>query len=65
MWIKLERIFGERALYGVCRGKPAGKIPLWKPRRRCLENIRMDLWGDVGLYVLVGETGGKETTGET
>jgi hypothetical protein len=28
-------------------GKPKGKIPLGKPRRRWVDNIRMDL-GEVG-----------------
>jgi hypothetical protein len=32
-------------------GKPEGRRPLGRPRRRCLDNIRMDLvevgWGDV------------------
>jgi hypothetical protein len=32
-------------------GKPEGKRPLGRPRRRCVDNIRMDLgevgWGDV------------------
>ena len=31
---------------GVCRilvGKPEGKRPLVRPRRRCVDNIRMDL----------------------
>jgi len=32
---------------GVCRvlvGKPEGKRPLGRPRRRWVDNIRMDLW---------------------
>jgi hypothetical protein len=33
------------------RGKPQGKIPLGRPRRRWMDNIKMDLgevgWGDV------------------
>jgi hypothetical protein len=28
-------------------GKPEGKRPLGRPRRRCVDNIRMDL-GEVG-----------------
>jgi hypothetical protein len=35
-------------------GKPEGRRPLGRPRRRWLDNIRMDLvevgWGDVGLH---------------
>jgi len=46
-------------------GKPEGTRPLGRPGRRWVDNIRMDLWGEVGLYSLVWETGGKEPTGET
>jgi hypothetical protein len=38
-------------LYRLLVGKPEGKRPLGRPRRRCVDNIRMDLremgWGDV------------------
>jgi len=27
----------------VCKGKPEGKRPLMRPRRRCEDNIKMDL----------------------
>jgi hypothetical protein len=37
--------------YRLLVEKPEGKIPLGRPRRRCVNNIRMDLgevgWGDV------------------
>jgi hypothetical protein len=37
--------------YRLLVGKPEGKRPLGRPRRRCVDNIRMDLvevgWGDV------------------
>jgi hypothetical protein len=37
-------------------GKPEGRRPLGRPRRRWLDNIRMDLiavgWGDVDWIVL-------------
>jgi hypothetical protein len=37
--------------YGILVGKPEGKRPLGRSRRRCVDNIRMDLvevgWGDV------------------
>ena len=42
-WIILGLICGER---GVCRvfvGKPGGRRPLGRPRRKCVDNIRMDL----------------------
>jgi hypothetical protein len=33
----------ERNVYKVLVGKPEGKIPLGRPRRRCEYGIRMDL----------------------
>jgi hypothetical protein len=33
----------ERGLYRVLVGKPEGKKPLDRPRRRWVDNIRMDL----------------------
>jgi hypothetical protein len=33
----------ERGVYRVLVGKPEGKRPLGKPRRRWVDNIRMDL----------------------
>jgi hypothetical protein len=32
-----------KGVYGVLVGKPQGKRPLWRPRRRWEDNIRMDL----------------------
>jgi hypothetical protein len=32
-------------VYGVLVGKPEGKRPLGRPRRRCVGNIKMDLQG--------------------
>jgi hypothetical protein len=41
----------KRNAYRLFVGKPAGKRPLWRPRCRWVDNIRMDLgvvgWGDV------------------
>ena len=34
---------GEESLYIVLVGKPEGKRPLWRPRRRREDNIKMDL----------------------
>jgi hypothetical protein len=47
-------------LLGLLVGKPEGKGPLARPRRRWLDNIRMDL-GEVltGLVWLRIGTGGK------
>ena len=33
----------ERGVYRVLVGKPEGRIPLGRPRRRWVDNIRMDL----------------------
>ena len=47
----------ERGVYRVLVGKPEGKRPLGRPRRRWVDNIRMDLQ-EVGCgYVdLIGLT---------
>jgi len=37
----------ERGVYMVLVGKPEGKRRLGRPRRRCVDNIRMD-FQDVG-----------------
>jgi hypothetical protein len=41
----------KRNAYRILVGKPEGKRPLGRPRRRWVDNIRMDLgevgWGDV------------------
>jgi hypothetical protein len=41
----------KRNAHRLLVGKPEGKRPLGRPRRRCVDNIRMDLgeggWGDV------------------
>ena len=39
----VDRMGEERGAYRVLVGKPEGKRPLGRPRRRCLDNIRMDL----------------------
>ena len=64
-WTILVWIFGERRVYRFLVGNPEVKRPLGRPRRRWVYNIRMDLWGEGSVYVLGGETGGKETAGET
>jgi hypothetical protein len=42
----------KRNAYRLLVGKPERMKPLGRPRRRCVDNIRMDLgevvWGDVG-----------------
>jgi hypothetical protein len=41
----------KRNAYRLLMGKPKGKRPLGRPRRRWVDNIRLDLgeveWGDV------------------
>ena len=39
----VERMGEERGAYRVLVGKPEGKRPLWRPRRRWVDNIKMDL----------------------
>jgi hypothetical protein len=51
-WAGHEARMGEkRNAYRLLVGKPEGRRLLGRPRRRCLEDIRMDLlevgWGDV------------------
>ena len=41
----VESIGEVRGVYGVLVGKPEGKRPLWRPRCRWVDNIRMDLQG--------------------
>jgi len=39
----VARMGEERVVYRVLVGKPEGKRRLGRPRRRCVDNIRMDL----------------------
>jgi hypothetical protein len=47
----VERLEEKKNAYRLLEGKPEGKRPLGRPRRRWVDNIRMDLgevgWGDV------------------
>jgi hypothetical protein len=47
----VARMVAKRNAYRLLVGKPKGKRPLGRPRRRWADNIRMDLgemgWGDV------------------
>jgi hypothetical protein len=43
----------ERKVYKVLLGKPEGKRPLGRPRRRCEDGIRMNL-REIGLEVWIG-----------
>ena len=48
----------ERGAYKILVGKPEGKRPLGRPRRRWVDNIRMDLQevgcGHVGMWTGLG-----------
>ena len=39
----VARMGEESGVYGVLLGKPEGRKPLGRPRRRWVDNIRMDL----------------------
>jgi hypothetical protein len=47
----VARLREHRDVYSLLVGKPEGRRPLGRPRRRWLDNIRMDIvevgWGDV------------------
>jgi hypothetical protein len=45
----VSRMGEKRNAYRLWVGKPEGKIPLGRPRRRWVDNIRKDL-GEVGWY---------------
>jgi hypothetical protein len=53
----------KRNAYRLLVGKTEGKRPLGRPRRRLVDNIRMDLgevgWGDVDWIGLAKGTGGE------
>ena len=41
--VRVARMCERRGVYRVLVGKPEGKIPLGRPRRRWEDNIKMDL----------------------
>jgi len=47
----VARMGEERGVYRFLVGKPEGKRPLRRPRRRCVDNIRMDLQ-EVGCWYM-------------
>jgi len=47
----VARMAERRGVYGVSVGKPEGKRPLGRPRRRWEDNIKMDLQ-EVGCEVM-------------
>jgi hypothetical protein len=50
----VARIGEERGVYRMLVGKPEGKRPLGRPRRSWEDNIKIDLRGVDGLWVLDG-----------
>ena len=59
----MARMGEAKGVYRVLLGNPEGKRPLGRPRRRWVDNIRMDLQEvDVGIWTGLGwpriETGG-------
>ena len=47
----VERMGEERGVYRVLVGKPEGRRPLGRPRRRWVDNIRMDVQ-EVGCWYM-------------
>ena len=47
----VARMREEKGVYRVLVGKPEGKRPLGRPRRRWVDNIRMDLQ-EVGCWYM-------------
>jgi hypothetical protein len=56
----VARMGEKRNAYRLLVGKPEGRRPLGRPRRRWLDNVRMDLvevgWGDVAWIGLAQDT---------
>ena len=53
-WVgHVARMGEERGVYRVLVGKPEGRRPLGRPRRRWVDNIRMDLQ-DVDIWTGLG-----------
>jgi hypothetical protein len=64
LFIYVARVGEERKAYKVLVGKPEGKRPFGRPRRRWEDGIRMDLrdigsggWGWIGFDCLRTGTG--------
>jgi hypothetical protein len=59
-WEGHVTLMGEKRKYRLLVVKPEEKRPLGRPRRRCVDNIRMDLgevgWGDVDWISLAQDT---------
>jgi hypothetical protein len=65
-WVRhVARMVEKRNAYRLLVGKPEGSRPLERPRRRWLDNIRMDLvevgWGAVDRIGLAQDRGRGRT----
>jgi hypothetical protein len=47
---------GKRNAYRILVGNPEGKRPLGRPRRRWVDNIKMDL-REIGWLIWIGSIG--------
>ena len=52
-----SQIGGDRSAFKILTGKPTGKRPLWRPRSRWEDNVRMDLKWNWVDSVRIGITG--------
>ena len=50
----VARMDEERGVYRVLVGKPEGRRPLGRPRRRWVDNIRISSRWDVGIWTGLG-----------
>jgi hypothetical protein len=55
----VERMGEKRNAYRILVGKPEGKRPLERPRRRLVDNIKLDAMVWIGLiWLRIGTSGG-------
>jgi hypothetical protein len=61
----VARMGEKRNVYRILVGKPEGKRPLRRPRRRCVENIKIDIketewvWCELeSIWLSIGTSGG-------
>jgi hypothetical protein len=54
----VARILETRNVYRILVGKPEGKRPLGRPRRRWVDNIKMDLREIGSNWLTIGTNGG-------
>ena len=59
----MARMGRRGEVYRVLLGKPEGRRTLERPRRRWVDNIRMDLLGEGLFRILVGKPEGKRPLG--